>query len=96
MYAFTISDCWLKPLRDKRYFIAKNKTSFLQTFPSVNLGNGIQLYLPDNTHECLNANGPCMNWRYGEIEMRGTKIEDGFRNIKDEVKKYFPFVDVKQ
>jgi hypothetical protein len=33
-----------------------------------------------------------MSWYYGEIEMRGNTIEDGFRNVKDEVRKKFPFV----
>jgi hypothetical protein len=88
---YPIAASWLKPARDKRY--AKNND--IQTFPSVNLGNDVTLYYPDSTHECLNATGPCMNWRYGEIEMRGTKIEDGFRNTKDEVKKYYPFTEVK-
>jgi hypothetical protein len=90
-FYFSINDCWLKPPRDRRYF-AKND---LSTFSSVNLGNGVRLYLADKNHECLNANGPCMNWRYGVIEMRGDKIEDGFRNVKDEVKKYYPYVDIK-
>jgi len=89
-YYFSVADCWLRPLRDYRYF----KNNDIHTFPSVNLGNGVKLYLPDNDHACLNANGPCMNWPYGKIEMRGNKIENGFRNTKDEVKKYFPFVDV--
>jgi hypothetical protein len=91
VYPFSIKDCWLLPLRDHRYF-KENDTA---TFPSVPLGNGVRLYLPDENHECLNANGPCMNWRYGTIEMRGHTIEDGFRNKTDEVKKFYPFVDVK-
>ncbi|MEP6748026.1 MAG: hypothetical protein ABJB86_09890 [Bacteroidota bacterium] len=90
-FYFSLTGCWLKPLRDRRYF-AKNH---IHTFPSVNLGNGVRLYVADKEHECLNATGPCMNWRYGEIEMRGNKIEDGFRNVKDEVKQYFPFVEAK-
>jgi hypothetical protein len=90
-FYFSAKDCWLKPLRDHRYF-TKND---IPTFSSVNLGNGVKLYLPDNNHECLNANGPCMNWQYGQIEMRGAKIEDGFRSKKDEVKLFFPFVEAK-
>src|SRR5450432_2356518 len=95
IHSFAINDFWLKPLKDKRYLIATKNNNFLQTFTSVNLGNGVKLYLPYGDHECLNAPGPCMNWRYGEIEMRGNKMEDGFRNKTDEVKKYFPFVDIK-
>jgi hypothetical protein len=34
-------------------------------------------------------------WRYGEIEMRRAQIEDGFRSKNNEVKLFFPFVDVK-
>lgn len=91
MYAFSLKDCWWKPLRDKRYI---TNSKYLETFPSVPLGNGVTLYKSDSRHDCLNVEGPCMNWWYGEIEMRGNTITDGFRNTKDEVKKYFPFVDV--
>ncbi len=90
LYHFSLGDCWLKPPRDYQYF----KNNDIHTFPFVNLKNGVKLYLPDDRHDCLNADGPCMGWRYGEIEMRGNKIEDGFRNKKDEVKKYFPFVEL--
>lgn len=88
-YSFSLRDCWLKPLRDRRYFHAND----LKTFPRSSLGRRVKLYYGDDQHECLNADGPCMNWRYGQIEMRGNNIADGFRNTKDEVKKYFPFVD---
>ncbi len=88
---YALSTAWLRPSRDPRY-LSNNDSS---SFSFVNLGNGIRLYYPDSTHECLNAPGPCMNWRYGEIEMRGNRITDGFRNKKDEVRKFFPFVAIK-
>jgi hypothetical protein len=84
-----MTGCWFKPARDVRYFYNNDTT----TFPFISLGHGVKLYLPDETHSCLNANGPCMLYRYGEIELRGDKIEDGFRNIKVEVKKYFPYLN---
>jgi len=89
MYSFSIKDCWLRPMRDLRY----SRANDLSTFPSANLANGVKLYYADSKHECLNADGPCMNWRYGMIEMRGEKVDNGFRNTKDEVKKYYPFVN---
>lgn len=87
-YPFSLADCWLKPLRSYRYFVNND----MATFQSVELKNGIKLYLSDWQHECLNVDGPCMIWRYGEIEMRGNRIEDGFRNIKDEVRLNYPFI----
>ncbi|MFT3933296.1 MAG: hypothetical protein QM726_06745 [Chitinophagaceae bacterium] len=92
VYPFSLGDCWLLPLKDKRYLPASANPNYLNTFRSVIIGNNVRLYIPSDNHECLNAPGPCMDWPYGEIEMRGTKIEDGFRNKKDEVQKYFPFV----
>ena len=88
-YRFSLADCWLKPLRSYRYFINNDVAGFEQ----VKLRNGVTLYLSDRQHECLNVDGPCMIWRYGKIEMRGNKIEDGFRNIKDEVHQNYPFIN---
>lgn len=87
-YRFGIKDCWLYPLKDKRYFYKNNKTNF----PYTVMNNGVKLYLSDSAHECINTGLPCMSWRYGNIEMRGPTIQDGFRNSRDEVKTYFPFV----
>ena len=85
----SLRHCWIRPAKDIRYSY-KNDSS---TFPFVNLGHGINLYLPDKTHECLNANGPCMLYRYGQIELRGDNITDGFRNVKDEVQKNYPYLN---
>jgi hypothetical protein len=87
-YTFTLADCWIKPLRSYRYFINND----IKTFRYVPLRNGIKLYISDVYHECLNVEGPCMIWKYGEIEMRGPQIADGFRNVKDEVKEYYPYI----
>ena len=87
-FYFSMTDCLVKPLKDYKYYSANE----VQRFPFTDLGNNVKLYLPDGQHQCLNAPGPCMTWHYGNIEMRGKKIEDGFRNTKDEVKKYFPFI----
>ena len=85
----SLQHCWIKPTRDIRY----SYNNDLSTFPFMSLGHDVKLYLPDKTHECLNADGPCMLYRYGQIELRGDKITDGFRNVKDEVKTYFPYLD---
>jgi hypothetical protein len=87
-YAFTIKNCWLYPLKDKRYYQKNDKASFRYTV----LNNGVKLYHEDSAHECINTCLPCMIWDYGKIEMRGTKIEDGFRNVQDSVAEHYPFV----
>lgn len=86
-YAFTRKN-WLFPLKDYQTTI-QNDTS---TFPYKMLNAGTKLYLPDSTHDCLNAGLPCLIWNYGEIEMRGNRIEDGFRSVRCEAWKHFPFL----
>lgn len=81
-------DAWLLPLRDPNYH-----TEQAIDFPGQNIGHGVTIYREDSCHNCLNAPGPCMKWPYGELELRGTGIKDGFRLKVDEVKKYFPFVN---
>jgi len=87
-YAFSPKDYWLLPLKDKHYYYHNNKSGFKYMV----INNGVKLYLSDSAHECLNTDQPCMMWRYGTIEMRGNKMDDGFRNVKDEVSKYYPYV----
>jgi hypothetical protein len=74
-YSFTIADCWLLPLKDQAYAPVKNEAGF----PSRMLRPGIKLYIADNAHNCLNADLPCMVYPFGNIEMRGPRIEQGFR-----------------
>lgn len=86
-YPFTWRDCWLFPLKDPQYRYQNNKADF----PYVTLNSGVKLYLSDSAHHCLNADLPCMSWKYGEIEMRSPRLEDGFRNIRDDISKIIPF-----
>jgi len=86
-YAFTRKN-WLFPLKDYQTTIRND----IGTFPYKWLNAGVKLYLPDSTHDCLNAGLPCLIWNYGEIEMRGNRIEDGFRNVRCEAWKHFPFL----
>lgn len=76
------------PLRDKLYYENNDTASFNYT----PLSNGIKLYHQDSTHDCINAQLPCMIYKYGDIEMRGSTIADGFRNVRDDVGKNYPFV----
>ncbi len=86
-YPFTWKDCWLFPLKDPQSRLQNNK----KDFPYVVLNYGVKLYLSDSTHHCLNADLPCMSWKYGDIEMRSPRLEDGFRNTKDDIRGIFPF-----
>jgi len=85
-YAFTLSDCWLYPLKDSRY--RNNKADF----PYTILRSGVKLYLEDRTHECINTDLTCRLLYTGEIEMRGERIDQGFKTIKDATLPYYPFI----
>jgi hypothetical protein len=87
-YGFTWEKNWLYPLKDLQYTVKNN----ISDFPYILLHNGVKLYLSDSNHFCLNADQPCMSWKYGKIEMRGPRIDQGFRNIKDEAWNNFPFL----
>ena len=89
-YTFALKDYWLYPLKDGRYV---NSSNDISTYEYTVLNNGVKLYYEEGRNECINAPLPCMPWRYGEIEMRGKDMDDGFRNIKDEVRKYYPFLN---
>jgi hypothetical protein len=87
-YRFTLKDCWMFPLKSVYY-----NNDQAESFKYTLLNDGkTKLYIEDSSHKCLNAPGPCMSWYYGEIEMRGNTIKDGFRNIKNEVERDYPFV----
>jgi len=89
-YPFTLADCWLYPLKDIQTRTQNNQ----QDFPYKVMKSGVKLYLSDWTHHCLNAPGlcaPCMSWKYGDIQMRGTRIEDGFYNAHVEMGNVYPF-----
>lgn len=87
-YSFAIKDFWLYPLKDKRY---KNVDTL--TYNYTMLDEKTKLYYEDPAHECINVGLPCMPWKYGKIEMRGTNLGDGFRNVTNEVRKYYPFLN---
>ncbi|HVU95808.1 MAG TPA: hypothetical protein VHE34_11320 [Puia sp.] len=84
-YPFTLADCWLKPLRSIDYN-AKEKMDF----PFRVLSNGTKMYLSDDNHHCINACLPCMEFNYGTVEMRGSRLDEGFRTTIDEVKLHYP------
>lgn len=87
-HRFTLSSCWLLPLKDARYLpVHRDKAE--KTL--LNDGKTV-LYFADSTCECINLPLPCMPWKYGRVEMRGKKITDGFRNVENRVKDYYPFV----
>lgn len=85
-YPFTLKDCWLFPLKSIQTRLSTNKADF----PYRTMRSGVKLYLSDSTHHCLNADLPCMSWKYGEIEMRGPHLEDGFINTKDDIRDIEP------
>jgi hypothetical protein len=69
---------WILPLKDIYYKEPDKRDSI----PYKTLNRGIKLYLSDTTHRCINAGLICTN--YGDslaIEMRGPRVEDGFRPV---------------
>jgi hypothetical protein len=78
----------LLPMQHAAYYVYKK-----EGFAYRQLGNDVRLYLPDSLHACvLMGCQPCMTWAYGDIEMRGAIVEDGFRNKYVEVRKHFPIL----
>ncbi|RZK28244.1 MAG: hypothetical protein EOO61_22330 [Hymenobacter sp.] len=80
---------WFFPAKDYRLLVSDSNQN---SFPYVMLQPGIPLYFSDSSHHCMNACLPCMSWRYGDIEMRGTSIQQGFRNVRNEVRKNYPWL----
>jgi hypothetical protein len=87
-YHFTLADCWLYPLKDIRYSVNNNKSDF----PYTTMRSGVKLYLEDSTHECLNTDLPCRLFYTGDIQMRGGRIEEGFKTVKDETLPVYPYI----
>jgi len=88
VYAFSLQRFLVYPLKDKQYYFNNDTATFNYTI----LNSGIRLYHQDSTHNCINTSQPCMIWKYGVIEMRGQILQDGFRNVRDDVGKNYPFV----
>ncbi|MFT3936222.1 MAG: hypothetical protein QM726_21515 [Chitinophagaceae bacterium] len=78
---------WLKPLPHPAYAVNRQAG-----FQYEILQTGVRLFRADKTHNCLCADLPCMSWDYGKIEMRGKNLDEGFRNIQNNVKTNYPFL----
>jgi hypothetical protein len=89
LHSHGINMLWLKPLKDSLYYSPVN----MNTFAYQDLGNGVRLYMSDSTHSCVHIKDqPCALWHYGKIEMRGKKINDGFRNKTIEIRQAYPWL----
>jgi hypothetical protein len=73
---------WLVPFRLANSFINNRQDNF----PFRIMHSGWKLYQSDSTHSCLNADLPCQKLDYGwenaVIEMRGNRLDQGFKCIK--------------
>jgi hypothetical protein len=78
---------WIYPRYDAGYMLRS-----AQGLPYTFMKNGVKLYHPTHRLPCNENSLPCMGWGYGEIEMRGNTLDDGFRNTRNEVIKTFRFV----
>ncbi len=87
-YTAPLSSYLIYPLKDKGYFSKNNLT----TANSISLNNSIKLFKADREHHCNNCPMPCMVLPYGEVELRGTTLQQGFRLKSNEVRKIFPFL----
>ncbi len=72
---YMLSQYFYRPLRSPEYF----ENNDLSSFKYVMLNGSIRLYIPDSSHNSINAPLPvCFPYRK-EIKMRGNKLEDGFK-----------------
>jgi hypothetical protein len=73
---------WLMPFRLAKSFVNNRQDNF----PFRILHSGWKLYQCDSTHDCLNADLPCQmldyGWKNGVIEMRGNRLDQGFKCIQ--------------
>ncbi|MBS1564363.1 MAG: hypothetical protein JST39_08230, partial [Bacteroidetes bacterium] len=76
---------WIYPLQHPAYV-----RPLLKEQPYVLLGNGVRMYHAIPGQPCNERCFPCMPWFYGDIEMRGKNIEDGFRNTRVSIPKGHP------
>lgn len=86
-HAVSIKTPWIYPLPNYQYTLQA-----ATNFPYRIMNTGVKLYLADSTHHCINACLPCMDWQYGDIEMRGKRLEDGFRCTRSRLPETFPFL----
>jgi hypothetical protein len=87
-YHLKLNSSWILPQKDFRYFHRND----IASFPYKIINGEQKIYYADKQHECINCTGPCLTWNYGEVEMRGKNIEDGFRLKKNEVRDHYPFI----
>lgn len=70
---------WLLPFRLAKSFVNNRQDNF----PFRIMHSGWKLYQSDSTHDCLNAGMPCQipdyGWSKGVIEMRGNRLDQGFK-----------------
>jgi len=83
-----IAAWWLSPLREPDFVPGKDTASFSYTY----LGGGRKLYIGSPQHHCVNADLPCMPVYYGKIEMRGERLDQGFRMTDDKILQLYPFI----
>jgi hypothetical protein len=88
-YPFTLKDCWLLPLKDIAYS-TDGGSGQKSSFRYRTLSTGVRLYIADLHHGCINTDLPCMVTDYGEVEMRGSRIDEGFRMKIDMIPVRFP------
>jgi hypothetical protein len=80
---FQLTEGWVFPLRDAMTYPAHIKDGF----PYKVLNKGVRLYISgDGIHYCINTCLPCMihgyGWNNAEVEMRGDRLDQGFRTAK--------------
>ncbi|WP_207492259.1 LIC_10190 family membrane protein [Aridibaculum aurantiacum] len=76
---YTISQYAVKPLKSEEY----HKNNDLGSFTFVPLSDSIKLYIHDRHHHSLNAPLPSTDVFRPGVRLRGTTLQDGFRNIQD-------------
>jgi|GEM_PF-1208130 len=81
IYRVDLTACWLKPFRPIDYNDREK-----MSFPYRILRNGTKMYMADDDHQCINTCLPCQQFNYGRVEMRGTRLDQGFRSLVDEVR----------
>ena len=88
-YPISLGQCFIYPPKDKVNVLYDSQKQ-LPTFPYKYLGHGVKLYIQDTAHFCAGIDQPCTVTDYGDLEMRGPRLEDGVRMIHDKVLERFP------
>jgi hypothetical protein len=85
---YQLKDQWLFPLKDPAYSLRNGNADF----PYRVMHSGERLYLADRAHPCLNADLACTTWINIDIEMRGDRLEEGFKSSHSELWKTLPYL----